>query len=87
MAQSGTAFLYVQAVVAIVLLGLVYIVLTPTVNDIIVSYNTLSIGGQHMTQQSWSVGYILRLVWSALPALGFVIIAVGTYIRQSALKV
>lgn len=89
---AGTAMLAVLLLVATIMMGLLWIVFSPSINTVFDFFNQWAQGTMFgpnaplPTKQSHDSGVILFMIWTALPALSFIGIVVNTYIKSNILK-
>ncbi|WP_424356680.1 hypothetical protein [Methanocella sp. MCL-LM] len=79
--DSGNAFLILTFVLAIVLLGLAWIFMSPFMNEMFGIYNGW-VGQGWVSQDSYQRMTIVKYGWMAIPVLGIIILAVILIIRS-----
>lgn len=79
--ERGNAFLIVSFIAALILAGILYIWLTPIVNDFFSIYNGWVLDGW-VSQESWQTISIVKYAWIAIPFLVPIILAVIVIIRS-----
>jgi hypothetical protein len=78
--DNGSASLYIMFLAAVLLLSVLWILCTPVMNIIIGQYNNC-IGEGWVSKQSTETFNIVNYAWSAVPALGLIILTAGLIIR------
>lgn len=78
--DNGSASLYIMFLAAVLLLSVLWILCTPVMNIIIGQYN-IFIGEGWVSEQSTQTFNIVNYAWSAVPALGLIILTAGLIIR------
>jgi hypothetical protein len=82
---AGTAMLIVLLLVSTIIMGLTWIVISPTVQQCFNFFNGWVLEGW-VTDQSRRMMFVLQLIWTALPALAYLGYIVGTIVKAQILK-